>query len=550
MLFILALPLLLPAESWVKFTSGPYEILTDAGQKPARETLVRLEEFRTGLGQIIGENDLTTPVPIRVLLFKYSKGWTSPGPLTEGRDRYAIMLEEKQPISPDIYRELTRLFLRASTSQMPQRFEHGLTEFFSTFSNNGVHITVGAPPPHPDLDWARIHLLVVDPQYFGKIRVFLYNLRKGVDDDPAYRNAFGKSADEIEAQAKQHLAAGNFQTTALNSRPMAEKDFYEKPVSDTDIRLARADLLAGNSAAEYERLIKDNAKVPEAEEGLGLLALRAGSKDEARKHFAASMDAGSSSARCFIEYAKLEPDNDKATKALLRAAGINSKLDEPFALMAQRDTDPAKRLMHWKSAAERNPRNPTYWKELAEAYVADHNYGDAAKAWTQGEQSATDPAERQRMHAARMSIEQQRLDYEAAEKKRKADEDAAEIARLKAQAVAEVHALEAKYSDKPASAPDKVVPWWDGPHAEGKFHGTLKQVDCLGKQARLILESDDHKTVKLLVSDPGKISITGSGELTLGCGAQRKARPLAIEYFPKANARLATAGEVATIEFQ
>jgi hypothetical protein len=550
MLLILAVPLLLAADSWVKFTSGPYEVLTDAGQKAARETLVRLEEFRAGLGQILGENDLTTPVPIRVLIFKSSKGWTSSGPLTDGRDRYAIVLEEKQPISPDIYRELTRLFLRANTNQMPQRFEHGLTEFFSTFSNNGVHITVGTPPPHPDLDWARIHLLVVDPQYFGKIRVLLYNLRKGVDDDPAYRNAFGKSAAEIEAQAKQHLAAGNFQTTALNSRPMAEKDFYEKPVSDTDVRLARADLLAGNSAAEYERLIKDNAKVPEAEEGLGVLALRTGNKDDARKHFAASMEAGSTSARCFIEYAKLEPDNDKATKALLRAAGINSKLDEPFALMAQRDTDPAKRLMHWKAAAERNPRNPAYWKELAEAYVADHNYGDAAKAWTQGEQSAVDPAERQRMHAARMSIEQQRLDYEAAEKKRKADEDAAEIAKLKAQAVAEVHALEAKYSDKPASPPDKVVPWWDGPHAEGKFHGTLKQVDCLGKQARLVLESDDHKTVKLLVSDPAKISITGAGELTLGCGAQRKGRPLAIEYFPKANARLATAGEVATIEFQ
>jgi hypothetical protein len=77
------------------------------------------------------------------------------------------------------------------------------------------------------------------------------------------------------------------------------------------------------------------------------------------------MNAGSASARCFIEYAKLEPDNEKAIKALLRAAGINPKLDEPFALMAQRDTDPAKRLMHWKAAAERNPRNPVYWQKLA-----------------------------------------------------------------------------------------------------------------------------------------------------------------------------------------
>ena len=88
--------------------------------------------------------------------------------------------------------------------------------------------------------------------------------------------------------------------------------------------------------------------------------------DEARRHFAAAVEAGSPSARCFIEYAKLEPDNEKATQALLRAAGINSKLEEPFVLMAQRDTDPRKRLAHWKAATERNPRNPSYWQALAD----------------------------------------------------------------------------------------------------------------------------------------------------------------------------------------
>ncbi len=512
--------------------------------------MVRFEEFRHALGQIVGEDDLATAMPVRILLFKSSQGWTSPSPLTEGRDRYAIVLQEKQPVSPEIYSELTRLFLRTNTSQMPPRFERGLVAFFSTFANTGVHITVGAPPPHPDLDWARVHLLVVDPQYFGKIRVLLYNLRKGVDEDPAYRNAFGKSAAEIENEAKQHLDRRNFQTASLNARPLAERDFPEKPVADSEVRLARADLLAANSAAEYQRLLHDNIKVPEAQEGLGILALRAGQSGEVRQHFSLAMEAGSTSARCYIEYAKLEPDAAKADQALLKAAGINPKLDEPFALMAQRDTDPAKRLLHWKEAADRNPRNPVYWQNLAEAYLAGHNYSEAAKAWTQGEQSATDPAERQKMHQARMAIEQQRLDYEAAERKRKADEDAAELQKLKEQARAEVHALEAKYSDGPPAPPDKVVPWWDGPHAEGKFRGTLKQVDCLGKQARLVLEGDDHKPLRLLVADPGKISITGSGELSLGCGAQSKPRHISVEYVPKNNARLATAGEVATIEFQ
>src|SRR5947209_6648454 len=79
----------------------------------------------------------------------------------------------------------TRLFLKSTTTQMPPAFERGLLSFFSPFAGAGIQIVVGAPPPQPDADWARIHLLVVDPEYFGKIRVLLYNLRHGVDEEPA-----------------------------------------------------------------------------------------------------------------------------------------------------------------------------------------------------------------------------------------------------------------------------------------------------------------------------------------------------------------------------
>jgi hypothetical protein len=433
---------------------------------------------------------------------------------------------------------------------MPPAFEHGLVEFLSTFQVAGIRITVGAPPPAPDLDWARIHLLVTDPEYFGKIRVLLYNLRKGVDEEPAYRNAFGKSRADVEAQVKQHFAARNFQTTSLSSRAIAEGDFAEKSISDADVRLARADLLAGTqSAADYESLLRDGVKVAEAQEGLGFLALRDHRNDQARDYFAAAMQAGSGSARCYIEYAKVEPDNQRATQALLHAAGINPKLDEPFALMARRDTDPQQRLAHWKAAAERNPRNPDYWQALAECYLADHDYAGAAKAWTQGEQAATSPAERARMHEARMSIERQRLDYEEAEKRRQAEEEARDIERLKAQARAEVHALEQKANAGSPKPDPKAVPWWDGPKPSGKVAGSLTKVDCLGKQARLVVEGEDRKIVRLLVTDPAAIAIMGANQQTLGCGTQPPRRVM-IEYFPKANARLSTAGEVATIEFQ
>ena len=82
---------------------------------------------------------------------------------------------------------------------------------------------------------------------------------------------------------------------------------------------------------------------------------------------------------------------------------------------------------------------------------------------------------------------------------------------MKAEARAEVHALEAKYNDGAPKSDEKPIPWWDGPKPGGHAQGMLKQVDCLGKQLRLVVQGDDHKMVKLLVTDPYKIGIHGGG---------------------------------------
>src|SRR5690349_137865 len=132
-LFCLALlPAVLAADDhWLKFASGPFEVMTDAGARAGRETIVRFLEFRHAVGQIVGEPDLQTPLPVRVLVFKSAKGWTLPTAISEGRDRYNIVLQEKAPVSPAIYRDLTRLFLKSNTAQMPPAFERGLISFFS-----------------------------------------------------------------------------------------------------------------------------------------------------------------------------------------------------------------------------------------------------------------------------------------------------------------------------------------------------------------------------------------------------------------------------------
>ena len=42
------------------------------------------------------------PLPVRILVFKNPKGWTTAAPVTEGRDRYNIVLGDKSPVTPEI----------------------------------------------------------------------------------------------------------------------------------------------------------------------------------------------------------------------------------------------------------------------------------------------------------------------------------------------------------------------------------------------------------------------------------------------------------------
>src|SRR5579883_1680390 len=556
LLILCCLPgLVLADEHWIRFASGPFEVWTDAGPRAGRETLARFEEFRHGLGQVVGDPDLGTSMPVRILLFRSAKeaaAWPAPSPILRGRDCFAILLASGAPVPPAVFHGATRLLLDSSVARMPAHLESGLEDLFSTIQVSGILIKLGEPPSQRSQDWALVHLLAVDPEYYGKLRVLLYNLRHGVEETVAYRNSIGKTAAEIEQQAARYLAAGNFQTVDLSPRPISvEHDFPENPVEPAELRLALADLLLpGRSADAYQALLRDRLHPAEAHEGLAFLALRDRQPDAARREFAAAMDAGSRSAACYVEYSRLETDPAKSAAALRKAVELDPKLAEAHFLLARRESDPARRIAELKSAASLEIRNAAYWQALAEANLDAHNFSEAARAWRSAEQAAANPQDRARYRQARMAIEQQRLDYEAAERRRAAEEQQRELDKLKEQARADLHALEAKVNQgqSPVTG-EKVVPWWEGPKPSGKAAGVLKQVDCLGRQARLVIQQDGQKIIRLLIPDPSRVTILGGGDTTLGCGPQ-KARRVTVEYFPKSNPKLATVGEVATLEFQ
>jgi tetratricopeptide (TPR) repeat protein len=545
------LPLLLIAlgaptgDRWIEIRSGPFHVLSNDGDRPARDALNQLEQVRHILGTVLGKPDLTTVWPIRVMVLKSGQ----PAPPSVSRDSYIAALASNAPMPRDWLRECIRILIESNARRMPAGIESGLADFYSTATAAGTRITLGQPPPPENrtAGWAQIHLLVVDPAYYGKLRVLLYNLQQGADPAPAYRNAFGKTPAQIEKEAAAHLAAGKFDTVLIGGRPLdPRRDFFPEKPEPVVPQAALADLKP--SRAAYEELLRSAPAT--AHEGLGFVALNENRAADARKEFAAAAEAGSKSARAWLELARLDPE--KAPAALVKAAELNPAWAEPHILLAAIETDPGRKLHQLKIAADLEPRSAARWRALAEFNMAHNRYPEAAKAWSAAQAAAADDAERAQMRDARLAIEQKKLDYEAAERRRIEEEKQRDLQRVKDAAMAAVRAAEERANrGAPPPPPDrKVVEWWEGPAPDARATGRLTQIDCIGRLMRVVVQGDDGKPVRLLIRDAGKVVVMNpAGEAAFTCGPQRPIRTVKVEYYAKSDAKLATVGEVATIEY-
>jgi hypothetical protein len=533
-------------DRWIEARSGPFQVLSNAGEKPARETLNLLEQVRYVVGAALGKDDLKTVWPVRVVVGKMA----SIAPALR-RDGYVGALTVNAPVPAEWMREVVRLLVEANAGRMTGGIEAGILSFYSTAQAVGTKVTLGiAPPPgERNLDWARIHLLVTNPNYAGRIRVLLYNLQHGAELDPACRNAFMKPADEIERQAVAALAAGKFESVTIGGKPLnPARDFLVRTPEGPLGALALADVK--QTGAAYRALAA--AAPAEAHEGLGFVALAEKREDDARTEFHAATQAASASARAWFEAARLEPDATKARASLQKAAELNQAWAEPYTLLAALETDPSRKLEWLKRAAALDPRDAAKWRAVAELYQAHGKFPEAAKAWNAAEDASVGLEERARIRAARSAIEDQRLEWEIAERKRQEEERERDLRRVKDAAMAEIHAAEerANRAQPRANPTGKVERMEIGEAPQGKVRGRVAAIDCLGRMARMVVKTSEGKEVRLLVRDPKAVVVLSGGALSLGCGAQRPARAVSIEYQPRVNAKLGTAGEVVTVSYE
>jgi hypothetical protein len=555
-LFLIALlPFVLCAEDrWIGLKSGPFEVLSNAGDKTAREKLMYLEQFRETLRVITGKQEMRMVWPVRVLVLKNAPAVSAP--FAVGRDARMMAVPDAGAFSRDSLKEFARILLYENTTRLPQQVEEGLIELVSTLEVSGTRITLGAPVPEAERShgWALMQLVTVNPDYRGRSRVMISNLEQSGDFEAACKNAFEKSAKQIEQQTDDYLKSGNFGTAPVSGRALSlVRDFKLEQLDPDQAQIAMADLLLANGSAQASKAYTA-LRGPAAAEGSGLLALKEHKDVEARTLFASAVESKSDSSRAWLELGRLEADPIKGRADLKKASELNPGWAEPHFRLAEREQDNLEqRAVYLKKAASLDPRNIDYWQALAKTWTAAKNYVEAQKAWAGAERASATEEERARIHQVRLQSDKERADFEIAEKKRIADDYLREQQRVKAISDSSIHEAEEsarKRMNADGAPPPKAEGWWEDMQSDSKVEGVFQRLECLGRQARLVIHTADGKAVQLAVRDPSKIVITGGGEKTLSCGAQKPAHKVLVQYLAKPDAKLRTAGEATAIEFR
>ena len=237
--------------------------------------------------------------------------------------------------------------------------------------------------------------------------------------------------------------------------------------------------------------------------------------------------------------------------ALELAIRANPKWAEPQFKIAALETDPARKIARLKMAATLAPRNAIYWQTLATAQAAANLFADAEKSWTTAERAAGNSREREQIHRAKLSLQEGRAEFDAAEKRRQREEEARDLQRVKDSAAAEIRAVEEAANSRMAANAGNVkgaVPWFGDTKGQ-KVTGTLTRVDCLNGPLRLTIQQAGFP-ILLLIRNPKQLTVAAdSGQAEFACGAQKPARKIEVQHDGKADARLSTMGDIVMVKF-
>jgi Flp pilus assembly protein TadD len=394
--------------------------------------------------------------------------------------------------------------------------------------------------------WALTHMLYLAEEFRPRFGDFVSQISAGASTEQAVQKVYGKTPADLQQDLDRYLRGNRIMVAIFDIRltASAEKPSVV-PATPFESGMMLATLAMHTSRAktaelELEKLAQDHPDRFEPLQALGYLRWRDNNHEQARELFGKAFDLGAASPKLLWDYARLEAS---AAGTAERVARILEKVleAEPGNLEA--------RLM------------------LGQQHIRRERYGQALASLRQIRR--VKPEQAYRLFYA-LAFSAARLEeWEAAERdaeravqhgKTPAEKQAAERLLKYLQSRREPVAAAAIQESQPRLQRDATTSEPTPPDTieavpvkrltlpvQGKF----VHLECLGDVARMRIEGPEGKTLQLLMRDPGRIAITGTGAATidLTCGPQ-PGKHVKVEYDPGDDQKHATVGEVVAIEFR
>ena len=569
---LLALLLAFPAPpaaaaEWVRVDTPGFEIYTDGGEAMGLRAARRLEQLRQVFSGV-GSGADAAPLPVKVFLFRSSGRFAPyrPSPRTRGffqgapEADYIVVDASSSERWRILAHEYVHVVLNHTSVRLPQWLEEGLAEFYSTVALEEERIVAGrvianhlrvlrthewleAPalaavgrdsPAGSDDDrtgifyaqsWALVHMLLTTPPYRERTPRWFQMLTEGVAADDAFRRAFERDFGEALAALAQYVRREAWPTVKYEWEPPAPAGMRLEELNEEQVRLALLDLELALGAwevteRELEKLARRHRNSARVETARALLALSRKEHEAAMAHFDRAIELGSRDARVWLEYAMLLKETgaprEEVQRRLEKAVELNPRYAEAWFLLgleAVAEGRHADAARAFEQAVRVLPRQSSFWHALALAYHRSGRSDEARRAARHALRAARTPQEREMAEAAVRLVE-----------------EPSDWAPLGARPAVETPAA------------------WFPPRGDQTAAGKLVRIDCLGEQARLILETSGG-SLPLLVADPGKVELRNAGSVSFSftCGPQSLAA--AIEYIEREDPATGTKGVVTAIEF-
>lgn len=354
-LFILiAIPCRAKDVEWVEVHSPHFSVVSDAGDRRARDVALRFEQMYFVFGTLFSRQTVNFPVPLQIVAFRNTGELRNFVPLWKGKpvqlaglyqggqDRNFILLDlsVENPYQV-VFHEYAHLLLNGNYPPTQVWFDEGFAEYFSTIQvmPKGNKVQIGLAPDRAfetlqtnsffhaldlfgvkhdskvynesgdhrsmfyEQSWLYVHYLFDNRKMDQVAAYFKLTQNQHVPIAEAVQQAFGMDAAHFEKTLHDYFNSDKMYVYTADLPAMETMTFNSRKLTPLDAQAILADAhlhspdYTQKAIEEFEQILAADSQNAAAHRGLGYAYLRQNQFDKAAPHFLRAADLDSQDPR-------------------------------------------------------------------------------------------------------------------------------------------------------------------------------------------------------------------------------------------------------------